>query len=195
MSTGGGILIYGYARVSTADQSLDLQKDALRAAGVVDGYIFSDVITGMSAASVRPEFGRLLSLLQGGDVVYIWKLDRLGRSILDVIQTIVGLTERDVIVRSLNDGIDTGTPLGRALAAILASFAQLERDNISIRVKAGMAAAKERGKDVGRPRKATREIGNIARRYLDQGVGVSQISRNLGLSRGTIYKSLDLVSV
>lgn len=188
-------MIYGYARVSTADQSLDLQKDALRAAGVVDGYIFSDVITGMSAASVRPEFGRLLSLLQGGDVVYIWKLDRLGRSILDVIQTIVGLTERDVIVRSLNDGIDTGTPLGRALAAILASFAQLERDNISIRVKAGMAAAKERGKDVGRPRKATREIGNIARRYLDQGVGVSQISRNLGLSRGTIYKSLDLVSV
>ena len=188
-------MIYGYARVSTADQNLDLQRDALRCAGVVDDHIYADVITGMSVASVRPEFGHLLSLVQGGDVVYIWKLDRLGRSILDVIQTIVTLTDRGVIVRSLNDGIDTGTPLGRALAAILASFAQLERDNISIRVKAGMAAAKERGKDVGRPRKATREIGNIAKRYIEQGIGVSQIARNLGLSRSTIYKSLDLVSV
>ncbi len=185
-------MLYGYTRVSTEDQSHALQRDALMAAGVSEENIYSDTTTGKRNAGDRPEFARLMELLTEGDIVLVWKLDRLGRSMLDVIQTVTTLAERDVFLRSLQEGVDTATPLGRALVGILASLAQLERDNIRERVKAGMDAASRRGVHCGRPRQATRELGEIVDALQKQGMPMGQVARQMKVHRSTAWRAHQL---
>lgn len=184
--------MYGYTRVSTPDQTHALQVDALRNVGIEEQNIYSDTITGAKTAEARPEFGRLLQVIGEGDVLCVWKLDRLGRSMVSVVQTVVSLTERHVILRSIQEGIDTSTALGRALVGILASLAELERENIIERVKAGMQAAKDRGKEIGRPRKVSKELGNIVNQYIQQGMSFDRIGRQMRIGKATAWRAHQL---
>lgn len=138
----------GYARVSTPEQCLDLQRDALTAAGC--DRIFEDFgVTGAKAA--RPGLDQALTALEPGDCLVVWKLDRLGRSLRHLTETLQSLADRDIGFRSLQDAIDTTTAGGRLYFHIMAALAEFERDLISERTKAGMHAAKQRGVHVGRP--------------------------------------------
>ena len=138
----------GYARVSTPEQCLDLQLNALRAAGC--DRIFEDFgVTG--AKTARPGLDQTLAALKPGDCLVVWKLDRLGRSPRHLTETLQSLADRDIGFRSLQDAIDTTTAGGRLYFHIMAALAEFERDLISERTKAGMAAAKQRGVHVGRP--------------------------------------------
>ena len=184
--------MYGYTRVSTPDQTHALQTDALRNVGIEEQNIYSDTMTGAKTAEDRPEFARLLEAIEDGDVLYVWKLDRLGRSMVSVVQTVISLTERRITLRSIQEGIDTSTSLGRALVGILASLAELERENIIERVKAGMQAAKARGKDIGRPRKVTRELGNIVHQYQEQGMSFNRIARQMRIGKATAWRAHQL---
>lgn len=145
-------MIYGYARVSTDTQDTALQTDALIAAGVAD--IFEDHgVSGTTEAASRPGFSACLARLRPGDTLVVYSLSRLGRSMLDVMTTVQTLNAAGIVVRSVTEPFDTGSPMGRAMAGMLAVFSQLERDLISERTKAGLAAAKSRGKKLGRPKK------------------------------------------
>ena len=138
----------GYARVSTPEQCLDLQLNALKATGC--DQIFEDHgVTGDKTA--RPGLDQTLAALEPGDCLVVWKLDRLGRSLRHLTETLQSLAERDIGFRSLQDAIDTTTAGGRLYFHIMAALAEFERDLISERTKAGMAAAKARGVHVGRP--------------------------------------------
>ena len=151
-------MVFGYARVSTSEQNTDLQRDALEGAGVDPKNIFEDRgISGATQATQRQGFSELMKRVQNGDGIVVWKLDRLGRSMADVVNIVLMFTKKNIILQSLQDGVNTSTPLGRALVGILASFSQLDRENISERVRAGMAAAKKRGVPLGRKRRATVE--------------------------------------
>jgi DNA invertase Pin-like site-specific DNA recombinase len=143
-------MLIGYARVSTTEQSLDLQLDALKKAGCE--RVFSDVMSG--SKDRRPELDKCLRLLRPGDVLMVWKLDRLGRSMRHLVNVIGDLEARDIGFKALTGDIDTTTPTGRLLLGILASLAEFERSLIVERVRAGMAAAKARGVHCGRPRRA-----------------------------------------
>ena len=139
--------LLGYARVSTGDQSPDLQLDALRAAGCY--RVFVDTASGALAA--RPELGKVLDQLRPGDTLIVWRLDRLGRSLRHLADTVTGLAERDVGFRSLQEAIDTTTPGGKLVFHVFASLAEFERDLIRERTQAGLAAARARGRNGGRP--------------------------------------------
>ncbi|SOD72903.1 DNA invertase Pin-like site-specific DNA recombinase [Jatrophihabitans sp. GAS493] len=180
--------VYGYGRVSTLDQSPDLQLDALRAAGSERDFI--DKASGKVAR--RPELDRLLEALLPGDTVVVWKLDRLGRSIKDLIEVVTGLGERGVGFRSLTEAIDTTTAGGRLVFHIFAALAEFEHALIVERTHAGLAAARARGRKGGRPPKMTPERIQLARQmYESEQYDVSAIAKNLGVSRPTIYKHLN----
>ena len=183
-------MVYGYMRISTGDQTGDLQLDALVAAGISEGNIYSDTITGSTRISRRPEFEKLRERLRQGDILVVWKMDRLGRSILDLIDTVFDLLERGVTVRSITDAVDSSTPMGRALIELLASVAELERENIRERVRAGMRAARQRGTHCGRPRMANRETAEVIREHLRHDASVRDIARQLNISVSLIYKVL-----
>jgi len=140
-------MILGYARVSTRDQNLDGQRDALAAAGAE--RIFADTITG--SARVRPELDRLLSELRSGDVVVVTKYDRLARSLKDLLDIVDLIQARGAGFRSLGEDIDTTNPAGRLVFHVFASFAQFERERIVERTKEGLEAARKRGRVRGRP--------------------------------------------
>jgi DNA invertase Pin-like site-specific DNA recombinase len=140
-------MILGYARVSTRDQNLDGQRDALTAAGVE--RIFADTITG--TARTRPELDRLLSELRSGDVVVVTKYDRLARSLKDLLEIVDLIQTRGAGFRSLGEDIDTTTPAGRLVFHVFASIAQFERERIVERTKEGLEAARRRGRIGGRP--------------------------------------------
>lgn len=143
-------MLIGYARISTTDQSLDLQMDALRKAGC--SVIFEDA--GISGAkSKRPGLDKVLKRLNQGDVLVVWKLDRLGRSMRHLIELTSTFESKGIGFRSLSDAIDTSTPGGKLYFHLMGAIAEFERDLISERTKAGMAAAKARGIRMGRPRK------------------------------------------
>lgn len=137
---------FGYTRVSTDEQDDSLQRRALEQYGV--DHIFSDKMTG--AVMDRPNLNRALKVLRPGDELVVWKLDRLGRSLIGVIDAVEKLTEKDIRVVSLSEGIDPKTPIGKFVLAIIAGFAQMERDLISERTKAGLAAYKARGGKMGK---------------------------------------------
>ncbi len=140
----------GYARVSTDIQRLDLQMDALKNAGC--DFIFTD--HGISGATVeRPGLRQAMDMLQKGDTLIVWRLDRLGRSLVNLVEYVSGLGKRGVEFRSLTESIDTSSSGGKLLFHMIAALAEFERSLISERTKAGMAAAKLRGKHVGRPRR------------------------------------------
>lgn len=180
----------GYARVSTKDQSLSLQIDALHAAKCEE--IFKEVASGANTS--RPVLDDLLSRLRTGDILVVWKLDRLGRSLKHLVELTNELLERRVGLISLNDPIDTTTPQGRLVFNIFASLAEFERDLIRERTRAGLQAARARGRKGGRPSglppkaKATAMAAETL--YNEGGMGIQEICDQLGISKPTLYAYL-----
>lgn len=179
---------FGYARVSTEDQSLDLQIDALEAYGCE--RIFSEHMTGTRFD--RPEFQRMDDMLREGDVVVVWKLDRLGRSTKQLIELIEEWERRGVDFVSLRDTIDTTTATGRFFFRLMASFAELERDLTSERTKAGLDAARARGRFGGRPKADPSAVDRAVRMYSTKEFSIKEICEATGISVGTLYKYLHL---
>ena len=177
---------FGYARVSTEDQNLDLQIDALNAAGCE--RIFSEHMTGTRFD--RPEFQRMDDMLREGDVVVVWKLDRLGRSTKQLIELVEGWERRGVDFVSLRDTIDTTTATGRFFFRLMASFAELERDLTSERTKAGLVAARARGRKGGRPKADKEAVDRAIRMHATRSFSVKEICETTGISVGTLYKYL-----
>ncbi|WP_458687298.1 recombinase family protein [Nocardia tengchongensis] len=182
--------IIGYARVSTNDQDPQLQLDALKAAGA--DRVYTD--HGVSGAKTeRPELDRCLDHLREGDVLAVWKLDRLGRNTVHVLQLIEELTARGVGFRSLTEGLHTDGPMGKAMLTIMAAFAQLERDTMIERTRAGLAAAAANGRKGGRPRKVDDADAAKARKLKEKGISAPDIAKMLGCSRATVYRYLSAV--
>lgn len=177
-------MFIGYARVSTDDQSLELQLDALNQAGCK--RVFTDKASGTQKN--RPGLTEALSHLREGDVLVIWKLDRLGRTVKGLVDFVGELAERDVQFRSLTDGIDTSTPTGRFFFHVMASLAQMERELIAERTKAGLDAARQRGRLVGRKRSMTPSKIESAKQLLSAGVPPCEVAQNLGVSVPTLYR-------
>ena len=180
----------GYARVSTKDQNFDLQIDALRKAGCEK--VFQEVVSGAKAE--RPVFDGLLHELRSGDVLVIWKLDRLGRSLRHLVELAGTLMAQDVGLRSLNDPIDTTTPQGRLAFNLFASLAEFERDLIRERTQAGLTAACARGRQGGRPKglppQAERTACAAETLYREQRLSVREIAEELGIAKSTLYEYL-----
>ena len=150
----------GYARISTGDQKLDLQMDALVKFGVDRERIYSDQASG--SRFDRPGLRGCMKALRAGDTLVVWKLDRLGRSVIDVLEMVKRLHDRDIQLVSLTESLDGRTAIGKLMITILAGFAQMERDLIIERTKAGQAASRERGIKPGRKDKMTPEIEAMA---------------------------------
>lgn len=182
-------MLIGYARVSTSDQNLDLQRDALKQAGCE--RIFEEYASG--ARDNRPELAAALSHARTGDTLVVYKLDRLGRSIRSLIDFTNNLRERQVEFRSVTDGIDTSTPAGRFYFHILAALAEMERDLIRERVTAGLASARARGRKGGRKPKLNNKQVAQARKMLDDPtVSITYVAERMGVTRATIYRALGL---
>lgn len=178
-------MIFGYSRVSTLDQNSNLQTDAL--AKYKCDRTFSDVVSG--AKDKLPELDNLLSHLRAGDTLVVWKLDRLGRSLKNLIQLIEDLEQRDVNFVSLTEGIDTSTPGGKFIFHIFGAFAQLERDLIRERTKAGLASARARGRLGGRPRKHSDKVFAAAKTMAENSKDtIKDICKELGISRTSYYR-------
>jgi DNA invertase Pin-like site-specific DNA recombinase len=176
----------GYARVSTDEQSLALQIDALKKAGC--NRVFNDKASG--AGLTRPGLSDALSHLRGGDTLVVWKLDRLGRSVKGLVDLVNGLEAREVHFRSLTDGIDTKTPAGRFFFHVMASLAQMERELIVERTRAGLAAARGLGRIGGRKRIMTEGKVRAARKLLEGGTLPRDVAQSLGVSIPTLYRWL-----
>src|ERR1019366_60731 len=180
----------GYARISGASQNLDGQTDALTAAGCEK--IFADTAAGKLAG--RPELTLCLGYLRSGDTLVVWRLDRLGRSLRHLVETVNALADRGGALASLHEGIDTSTSTGRLGFRLFAGRADVERELIAERAGVGRAAARARGRLGGRPAKLSPEQARLARaRYKDQDVTVAEIAKALGGGRGTIYRALQQV--
>ena len=179
--------VIGYARVSTAEQNLDLQLNALQAAGAA--RTFAD--NGVSGSMVeRPQLSKALDRLEAGDVLTVWKLDRLGRNTRHVLDLIESIRERGAGFRSLTEGLDTTGPMGTAMLTIVAAFAQLERDTMIERTRAGLAAAAANNRHGGRPRKVDDAAAARARELKGKGISAADIGKMLGVSRATVYRHL-----
>lgn len=179
--------VIGYARVSTSDQNPQLQLDALREAGA--SRIFTDHGVSGSAAT-RPELEACLDHLREGDVLAVWKLDRLGRNTQHVLAVVDELTSRRIGFRSLTEGLHTDGPMGKAMLTIMAAFAQLERDTMIERTRAGLVAAAANGRKGGRPRKVDDADAAKARHLREKGIAANDIAKMLGVSRATVYRYL-----
>ena len=177
----------GYARVSREDQNPALQRDALSAGGCE--LIFEDRVSG---ASFRREgLARALATLAPGDELVVWKLDRLGRSMLETISVVLDLDRRGIGFRSLTESFDTKTPIGRGVLTFIAAVAEDERERIRDRTKAGMQAAKKRGARIGRPRKLSPEQIAQARAWLDSGAhNGSSVAARLGVNQATLRRAI-----
>jgi len=178
--------LVGYARVSTNEQTTALQLDALRAAGV--DVVHEDSASGASRS--RPGLGRAIEDLRAGDTLVVWRLDRLGRSLRDLLDIAEMLRERDVALRSLTDHIDTGTAAGRMLYAVLGAVAQFERDVLRERTVAGLAAAKRRGERLGRRPALTSAQVREAKKMLARGKSPNHVARILRVGRSTLYRAI-----
>lgn len=179
--------LIGYARVSTADQNPEFQESALMEAGC--SRIFTDKASG--ALAERDQLAAALEYLRPGDIVCVWRLDRLGRSLKHLVQTVADLEERGVGFRSLTENIDTTSPTGRLVFHLFASLAEFERDLIRERTVAGLAAARARGRRGGRKPSLSPKQIEVARKMHAEGDStVSEIAETLGVSRATIYRHL-----
>jgi len=188
-------MLVGYARVSTKDQNLELQLDALTKAGCE--IIFQEKVSGIKAD--RPELEKMMAQLRKGDVVCIYKLDRLGRSLKNLLNLVADFEKREVGLRSLTDSIDTTTPQGRLILNIFASLAEFERDLIRERTKAGLEAARARGRKGGRrsglSAEAQKKSMLAEMYYKEEKLGVDEIAKTIGFSKMTLYKYLRLRGV
>ena len=187
--------LVGYARVSTKEQNLDLQLDALKKVGCVK--IFHEKI---SALSQRKELDRALEYLRGDDSLVIWRLDRLGRSLKDLVTIIEDLRNAGIGFKSLNDGIDTSSPMGKLQFGIFAALAEYEREIIIQRTKAGLEAAKKRGKIGGRKpglnNEAKKKAASAKKLYLTGDYTADEICAMTGIgSKATLYKYLQYLKV
>ncbi|TNB67272.1 recombinase family protein [Arthrobacter sp. BB-1] len=174
----------GYARVSTRDQNLDLQVEALNRAGC--DKIYKDTISGTK--SQRPGLDQALDNLRHGDTLVVWKLDRLGRSVKDLLEFAGGLSDRGVGFVSLTDAIDTTTASGRFFFNVMASLAQMERELMVERTQAGLQAARQQGRVGGRKRVMTDAKIRSARKLLKQGTPPREVADTLGVSVPTLYR-------
>ena len=182
-------MLIGYARVSTTDQKADLQRDALTAAGCERIYV--DTISG--AKTERPEMDRMLEALRDGDTVVVWRLDRLGRSLQHLISVVQQLDDRGVGFRSLTESIDTTTSGGKLIFHIFGALAEFERNLIRERTRAGLEAARQRGRKGGRkpssPLNNARVLATARKLYEDQ-IPISDICAALKVGRSSLFKYL-----
>lgn len=186
-------MLVGYMRVSTADerQSVDLQRDALVAAGVDERHLHQDRASG--AKDDRPGLKACLADLRDGDILIVWKLDRLGRSLSHLLTIIADLKNRGVAFRSITEQMDTTTPHGEFLFNVFGSLAQFERALIRERVNAGLAAAKRRGRIGGRPRSLDEEQIEQIVAALDGGASKASVCRAFKVPRSTLLNNLDRI--
>lgn len=178
----------GYARVSTKDQNLDLQIEALEKAGCEK--IYQEKISG--ATKNRPELDKMIEQFREGDELYVWRLDRLGRSLKNIIDLVLSLSDKGIIIKGLVDGVDTSTINGRLFLNLMASLAEYERELIRERTNAGLQSARARGRLGGRPKGYTAETISkllIMRSvYKDLTKAPEEIYKPLGLTRATFYR-------
>lgn len=179
-------MIFGYARVSTQEQNLDLQIDALNKYGV--DKIFEEKISG--TMTKRPVLDELMRYLRPGDTLVIYKLDRLGRRVRGLINLVEEFKKNNINFVCLQERIDTTTPTGTFVFYVLCAIAQMERDIISERTKAGLAAARARGRKGGRPRVPEKDIQKAIKMYESNSFAVSEIQKITGISRTTLYTYL-----
>ncbi|WEV65621.1 recombinase family protein [Bifidobacterium sp. ESL0764] len=181
-------MLIGYARVSTLDQDESLQTDALKKAGCEK--IYTDHASG--AKEHRPQLDRMLDTLRKGDVVTVWKLDRLGRSVQNLVVLVNLFKQRGVEFRSLTEQMDTTTPGGVLVFNVFAAMAQFERDLIRERTNAGLQAARRRGRKGGRkPKLTSAQAERVRELYDSKAVTVDEIARQYDVGRTTVYRALD----
>lgn len=177
-------MLVGYARVSTVEQNIDLQLSALREAGCEK--LYQDHISGTKAN--RPGLDMALEVLRKNDTLVVWKLDRLGRTVKGLIDLVSQLHLKEINFKSITDNVDTTTPSGRFFFHMMASLAQMERELIAERTKAGLAAAKAKGRVGGRKRKMTQSKIESAKQLLASGILPKDVAQNLGVSIPTLYR-------
>ena len=177
-------MLIGYARVSTQDQNLNLQIEALTKAGCEK--VFEDKVSGTRAE--RPGLTKALELMRTGDTLVVWKLDRLGRSVKHLVDLVAGLQKQGVQFKSLTDAIDTGTPSGRFFFHVMASLAEMERELTVERTRAGLEMARQLGRKGGRKRLMTDSKILSAKKLLANGVPPRDVAKNLGVSVPTLYR-------
>jgi len=175
----------GYARISTGEQNLDMQMDALKAAGCEE--IYHDEMSGAKAQ--RPGLQKGLEFVRSGDTLIVWRLDRLGRSIKDLIEKVESLKQRDIGFKSLHENIDTTTPSGKLQFHVFSALAEFERDLIRERTHAGLRAARARGIKGGRKREMTPDKVEMAARLMqDKSIPIKDICKTLRVSKPTLYR-------
>ena len=177
-------MLVGYARVSTQDQNLELQLAALKKVGCKKFY--QDQISGTK--NNRPGLQLALEVLRKGDTFVVWKLDRLGRSVKGLVDLINQLHQKEIHFKSITDNVDTSTPSGRFFFHIMASLAQMERELVAERTRAGLAVAKVQGRVGGRKRKMTKSKIESAKKLLASGMLPKDVARNLSISIPTLYR-------
>lgn len=182
-------MLVGYARISTQEQTLDLQKDALRKAGCE--RFFTDVISG--AKQERKGLQEVLSFMREGDTLVVWKLDRLGRSLKHLIETVTALNQRGIGFRSLTEQIDTTSSGGKLIFHVFGALAEFERDLIRERTNAGLVAARARGRQGGRPRRLDgKKLKLLQQLWADKGNSIEDILSTLNISKSTLYRYVRL---
>jgi DNA invertase Pin-like site-specific DNA recombinase len=190
IDTAPAVTELGYARVSTAHQSLDQQMDALTAAGVEVARVYTDQLSGTSIRQQRPGLDALLDYARQGDAIVVVGIDRLGRNAAEVMTTIRDLGERGIVLRSLREGIDTSNASGRMVAGVLASLAELKLELGRERRTAARDARRARGQSIGRPKALDGSKTALAHRMHASGESASTIATTLGVSRATVYRVL-----
>jgi DNA invertase Pin-like site-specific DNA recombinase len=179
-------MLIGYARVSTVDQDLALQRDALRQAGCE--RIFEEAASG--AKENRPELAKALDHMRKGDTLVVWKLDRLARSMKQLIETVAQLEAAGVKFRSITENLGTDSAGGRFVFHVFGALAEFERSLIRERTNAGLKAARARGRKGGRPKSMTAEDVRAAETLLNGNVGPTAVAKRMGVSRATLYRHL-----
>lgn len=181
--------VYAYARVSTDDQTLNPQLDALQSAGVPKANVFTDAaVSGTVRGSERPGYSALLEKLQSGDQLVVVRLDRLGRSVVDVLMQVEALNARGVVVKALAEGVDSSTPAGRMVLGVMASLAAYERELTRERQRAGIDSAQARDQHMGRPHKLKSAQRAKAIEWLQAGEAYASIAEWLGCSLSTVRR-------
>jgi DNA invertase Pin-like site-specific DNA recombinase len=183
-------MLIGYARVSTHEQTLNLQKDALEKAGYTK--IYTDTASGAKTERIGLE--EALSYVRKGDTLVVWRLDRLGRSLPNLIATMTDLEERGIGFKSLTENIDTTTSGGKLIFHIFGALAEFERNLIRERTQAGLTAARARGRRGGRPNALTGKQLAIARDLYEKRHPIAEICRTLKMSKATLYRALKLTA-
>jgi DNA invertase Pin-like site-specific DNA recombinase len=182
--------LIGYARVSTDDQRLDLQLDALAQAGVTSQHVYTDKASG--ARSDRPGLLAAIKATRPSDVLVVWRLDRLARSTSELLKISDELQSRQVALRSLNEALDTSTASGKLIFTVFAAMAEFERNVIRERTMAGLRSAKEKGRRGGRKQKLTAAKIRMARTLLaDPMTTMEQVAEQMGVHRTTLYRALE----